>query len=408
MSIREERLYYSDSYLWEFSAKVEEVEQDGDRWHVRLNQTAFYPTSGGQPHDLGWLDEAEVVDVWIRDDHIYHTVLAPLVVGSEVHGRIDGRRRFDFMQQHCGQHILSRTIEELLGVDTVGFHLGPQWVTIDLAAPRLTDAEVAAVERRANEVVWENRPIRARFVDAAELPSFNLIKAPSVEKDIRIVSIEGFDDNACGGTHPAATGAVGLIKIVRTESVRGCVRVTFVCGGRALWDHQRKTQVVKEVGALLSCGLDELRPTVEKLQASTIHLQKQLDAARDALADAWAAAQMASVEQSADGSVQLVTAVDACDSPADLRRYALHLQELLNPRPHAIALVAETDNGWFVHLATHLSLPAKQWFQRALAPYSAKGGGSAIAAQGAVPARAGMTTDTLLQALRAELAAARV
>jgi alanyl-tRNA synthetase len=405
LGIREERLYYADSYLWEFQGMVVDARQDGEKWHVRLDQSAFYPTSGGQPHDTGTLNDVPVVDVFIEDGAVFHTVTKPLSIGEKVVGHIDAKRRLDFMQQHCGQHILSRCFEDLMDVETVGFHLGAEWVTIDLNVQRLSWADIERAEWRANEVVWENRPVSARFVTPEELVHFSLRRPPKVTEDIRIVSIEGFDDNACGGTHPSATGAVGAIKVVKSESMRGGVRLTFVCGARALADFQKKTSVLREVGQALSTGVDELLPTVQKLQSNAVRAQKQIDEAKEAVAEATARELIAKAAVLDNGTHVVVHALHGSADFADLKRLGAKIcQAFGDGVPACIAVVGEAGERLMVQLLSSApSLPANEWFKASVAPLGGKGGGNRQAAQGSVALSAEVTVDRVLHRLHTTL-----
>ncbi len=225
-----ERLYYTDSYQREFRARVAERSPDGQT--VYLDRTLFYPTSGGQPFDLGSIDGVAVVDVVDEEDRIAHRLAAPLTTGGEVAAEIDWTRRFDHMQQHSGQHLLSAVFEELFNLHTVSFHLGAESATIDLEGGPVEPRTVLEAERRANQLVAENRALDVRFEDAGAVQG---LRKPSGRQGmLRIVSIDGLDRSACGGTHVRTTGEIGPILLRRTEKIRQSVRVEFVCGGRAV------------------------------------------------------------------------------------------------------------------------------------------------------------------------------
>src|SRR6266545_2938187 len=239
-----ERLYYSDSYIREFDANVVEQTAHEGKTAVVLDRTAFYPTSGGQPFDLGTLSGAKVLDVVDTDDgRILHVVdRAP--DGARVNGQIDWVRRFDHMQQHTGQHVLSAAFDRLLNARTESFHLGVEYSTIDLAR-ELPAAEIARAEEEANRVVWEDRPVAIRFAGPDEIAKLPLRKEPKREGILRLIDVQDFDLSACGGTHVARTGAIGLIAVAATERLRGGSRVTFLCGGRALAGYRS----LREAGA---------------------------------------------------------------------------------------------------------------------------------------------------------------
>jgi alanyl-tRNA synthetase len=221
-----ERLYYLDPYLQEFDATVVEIATVDGRRAARLDRTAFYPTSGGQPFDTGTLGSARIVDV--VDDHgetVLHVFEGELCEGP-AHGCIDWNRRFEHMQQHTGQHILSAAFDRECGARTLSFHLGSLSATIDLARD-VSAVEIARAEDTANRVVWEDRPVSIRFADAADAASLPLRKESARTGTLRLIDVEGFDLSACGGTHVARTGAVGIIAVGGAEKLRGGTRVEF-------------------------------------------------------------------------------------------------------------------------------------------------------------------------------------
>jgi alanyl-tRNA synthetase len=280
-----ERLYYTDPYLTEFAARVIEVRDAGGRRGVVLDRTAFYPTSGGQPFDTGTLGGARVVDVVDEDDgtvvHVVEGVVEVSVPGTGdsavqiVSGCVDWARRFDHMQQHTGQHLLSAAIDRVCGVRTESFHLGADAATIDLAR-ELTAAEITASEDAANEVVWADRPVTIKFADAAEAAALNLRKESSRTGTLRIVDIDGFDVSACGGTHVLRTGAIGIIAVSGWERFRGGTRLAFKCGGRALHAHRMLRDTVRDSAGLLSIAVGELPQAIERLQGEAKELRRRL------------------------------------------------------------------------------------------------------------------------------------
>lgn len=271
-----ERIYYTDPSRTDFDATVVGVDSLDGRYAVRLDRTAFYPTSGGQPHDLGTLGTARVVDV-IDDENgeVTHVVEGAVATGDTLPGRVDWTRRFDHMQQHTGQHVLSAAFETILKARTESFHLGADYATIDLAR-EMTPAEIARAESDANRVVWEDRPVHIRFVSAAEAAALPLRKAPSREGTLRLIDVDGYDLSACGGTHVARTGAIGVIAITGWERFKGGMRVGFVCGGRALNSHRRLRDVVTESARLLSTMHDEVPSGIERLQADARDAKRRI------------------------------------------------------------------------------------------------------------------------------------
>ena len=253
-----ERLYYTDSYLREFQARV--VERSADGRTVYLDRTLFYPASGGQPFDVGSIAGVAVVEVVDEEERIAHRLAAPLAAEGEVAGEIDWTRRFDHMQQHSGQHLLSAVFEELFGLHTVSFHLGAESATIDLEGGPVEARMVTEAERRANQLVSENRAMDVRFEDAGEAQG--LRKASEREGTLRIVSIDGLDRSACGGTHVRTTGEIGPILLRKTEKIRQSVRVEFVCGGRAVRRARADFEALSRIAQLFSAPLDEVAPMV--------------------------------------------------------------------------------------------------------------------------------------------------
>ncbi len=282
------RLYYDDSYTREFSARVvERLSVDGHP-AVILDRTYFYPTSGGQPNDTGTVGGAAVLDVTARkeDGAVVH-VLAGEVAGDEVSGSVDWARRFDLMQHHTGQHILSQAFVKIAQASTVGFHLGADSVTIDLDKPTLSDTVVAAVEALANEVVWADRPVTARIVQPDDAEGVRIRKLPEhlLTGGLRVIDIDGFDVTACGGTHVARTGEIGLIKVLKLEKRGDKARVEFRCGGRALADYQAKNAVANGLAADLTTAIPDIPQAVARLQEDLKAAQRALKAANGQLID---------------------------------------------------------------------------------------------------------------------------
>jgi alanyl-tRNA synthetase len=276
-----ERLYFTDPYLVRFTSRVVDRRVREGSPEVLLDRTAFYPEGGGQPADQGTLDGIKVIDVQAEAELVWHTLAGPLPA-DQVAGTVDWARRFDHMQQHHGQHLLSAAFEELFGLATVSFHLGPESSTIDLAGDASED-QLDQAEGRANAVIWEDRPVHARFVTPEELASLPLRKPPVVEGPVRVVSVPDFDHSACGGTHPRSTGAVGLLHVRRRERRGAETRVEFVCGGRALRDLRRKSGVLARIAATFSAGTDGLETAVDRLRGQEETTRKRLAAAMERL-----------------------------------------------------------------------------------------------------------------------------
>jgi len=274
-----ERLYYEDSYLKEFRAKVLKKIKIDNRPAVVLGETAFYPTSGGQPYDKGVIQDVPVVEVVEEGDEIIHILKEELKekINYEVVGKIDWKRRFDHMQQHLGQHILSGALMKLWGVETVSFHLGEEVCTLDIAKEELTEEEAKKAEECANEIIFDNRPVKCYFVEGEEeLKGLNLRKVLEKTGKIRIIEVEDFDFSACGGTHCRATGEVGLIKITKWEKRGEKIRLEFICGRRAWKDYFWKNELIKNISNKLTIKDSELGEAIDRMLEERKEIRKEL------------------------------------------------------------------------------------------------------------------------------------
>ena len=375
-----ERLYDQDPFLRTFQAEV--VERRGNR--LRLDRTAFYPTGGGQPCDTGTLNGIPVLEVE-KDEagEIWHILAEPLEA-ERVHGEIDWARRFDHMQQHSGQHLLSAAFHRLFGGETIGFHLGEQVVTIDLDLPRLTWEAATRVEEEVNRIIWEDRPVEARFVDDEQLATLKLRRAPKVAGPIRVVAIEGYDATPCGGTHVIRTGQIGLLKIIAIERYKGGVRVGFLCGGRALRHYRHLQGLMREATAALTLGADELPAAVERLRDENRALQREVRRLR-----------LEGLEREAPrlwhsaptiGGIKVILGHREGDDLDTLRRLAA----ILRRNPRTLILLATTEAKGCRYLCARsddLPLDAAALLREATAPLGGRGGGSREMAQGGGPAR---------------------
>lgn len=279
-----DRLYYKDSYLKTFKSTVVKTDTDSDgNPFVVLENTAFYPTGGGQPHDLGTLNNISVVNVEEFDGEIRHMLEEVLTGTSEVEGVIDWAHRFDHMQQHAGQHILTAAFVELFEFPTVSFHLGKEIVSIDIDSEKITQKQLDEVESLANKIIIENRPIETKWVTEDELDQQALRKQLTVSDEIRLVIIPEFDYNGCGGTHPESTGQVCALKILSVEKQKKMTRVHFVCGGRVLQQLQKKNSELSLSSKLLSVPEAGTAKAIEKLLEMNHTLDKSLKDANESL-----------------------------------------------------------------------------------------------------------------------------
>ena len=374
-----ERLYYTDPYLREFDATLLDTTSHEGQTALVLDRTAFYPTSGGQPADAGAFGDVRVLDVVDTDEgQILHVVdRAPST--TTLHGTIDWTRRFDHMQQHTGQHVLSAAFDRLFGVRTESFHLGVEYSTIDLAR-EVSAKEIDGAEREANRIVWEDRPVGIRFTSSDEAAAMGLRKASKREGTLRLIDVEGFDLSACGGTHVARTGAIGIIAVAAAERFRGGSRVTFLCGARALAGYHGLLDAVNGSVRVLSVLPAELPGAVERLQGEGKDLRKQIKDYQLKLA-AQEADQLAdgAGEPDANGRRVVVSALPGWDA-LGLKTIASRIIE----RPgFAVVLISEpAPAAIVVGRSSDLSLDSGAILRRLVELHGGKGGGRPELAQG--------------------------
>jgi alanyl-tRNA synthetase len=381
-----DRLYYTDPYLTEFDAQLLQlVELPDQRRAAVLDRTAFYPTSGGQPFDTGLLGTARVVDVIDDAGTVLHVVDGEVEIsaglGTErigvVHGRIDWDRRFNHMQQHTGQHVLSAAFDRLADVRTVSFHLGTSTSTIDLHR-EVTPLEIERAEQEANRIIWEDRAVTVRFADTAEAAALPLRKEPAREGMLRLIDIEHFDLSACGGTHVSRTGAIGIVAISGWERFRGGTRIEFVCGGRALLAYRSLRDLVAAGTRLVSTVPGDLPVGIERLQNESKDLKRQIKELQSRLVTYEAGALAGAAEQA--GATRVVAAaLDAWDAPGlksiatAIAGRAGHVAILIGTIPPAPIVVARSADE---------SLDCAVMLKQIVSRFGGKGGGRPELAQG--------------------------
>ena len=377
-----ERLYYDDAFLCEFDAAVIACEPAGNRWHLRLDRTAFYPTSGGQPFDKGKLNDVAVVEVSDEQgDEIVHVVERP-IVSTEVHGVIDWQRRFDHMQQHTAQHMLSAAFIELFGFPTVSFHLGRDISTIDLATPSVVARHLEEAERRVDEIIFEDREITVRYGTTEELAQQGIRKKVEREGMLRVIDIEGFDRQPCGGTHLSRTGQAGMLLIRKCERQKQNWRVEFTAGFRSLGAARSDLAVLRRAAEQTGCGMAELAQMVGKMQDERRASQHEAKKLTERLAELEASELLSSkAESSADGTCKIVSAVFE-DAPAS---YLAMLAAKLVRNSSARTVLASRSAKAIV-LAQSAGLPGDLGasLRELLAKVGGKGGGSKVFAQGSI------------------------
>jgi alanyl-tRNA synthetase len=402
-----EHLYYHDSFLYEFDADVLDLvpaSNPDSRPAVILDRTAFYPTSGGQVFDTGWIlhtnNRLRVLEVVERDDgqilHIFENA-GPIQKGARVHGLIDIERRRDHMQQHSGQHVLSAAFVRLFNLPTVSFHMGVESCSIDLDTKTLTSAQVESAETLANDVVMENRTVSIRFVTQEEARGLGLRKIPPVERDrLRLIDVEDFDLTACGGTHVSATGAIGCILLRKTEKTRQGWRVEFVCGKRAVATARRDYTVLAESGSLLSSHIWDIPQQVRKLQEESRASRKSREQLLEELADLYAGRLLGETPENSGRKIIIQSFPDR-----DLTFIKLLAQRLTRQSARVVALLGVTSNQPALVFAQSPGQPFDMGalMKDALARLGGRGGGSKDMAQG------GPAQIEGLEAAVAELAA---
>lgn len=372
------RLYYTEPYRTTFEAAVEHCDVTPDGARVVLDRTAFYPTSGGQPYDTGTLGDRRVLEVSDADeDTIIHLVDGPLDVGTTVRGDIDWARRFDHMQQHTGQHVLSAAFDRLASARTESFHLGTATATIDLAR-EVTSAEIAAAEDEANRIVWEDRVVEIRFVSAEEAATLPLRKEPARGGSLRLIDIADFDLSACGGTHVSRTGGIGIIAVSGREKFRSGTRVEFLCGGRALRRFRLWRDALASTMRHFSVAPEELAAGVERLQGENKSIARQLREVQGRLASFDARALVARGTASG-GRIAIVESLEGWDAQGLKAMAVAAAQE-----PGVVAVLFSQTSPALVVAARHQESGADAGaiLKALVAKFGGKGGGKADLAQG--------------------------
>jgi alanyl-tRNA synthetase len=378
-----DRIYYTDAMARAFEAAVTGVTQREAGLAVTLDRTAFYPTSGGQPHDTGRLGGARVIDVVDEGDDIHHLVDAPLEAGARVRGEIDWPRRFDHMQQHTGQHILSAAFDRRCGVRTVSFHLGADGSTIDLAR-EVSAEDIERAEADANGVVFADRAVSIRFASEEEAARLPLRKDPARTGRLRLVEIADCDLSACGGTHVPSAGMVGLIAVTGWERFKGATRIAFACGERARRAHGRLRDTVTAAMRAASVSADEIVPAFERLLAEIRESGRTIRRLQEEVAGARAASLRAGA-QTAGPYRRVLTAVPGWDAAALKVLAAAVVSEpglvvvlVGDGQPAPVVVARSADVG----------LDAGAWMKRATAELGGRGGGRPELAQGGIPGEA--------------------
>jgi alanyl-tRNA synthetase len=403
-----ERLYYHDSFLYDFDARVLESFPREGRHAIVLDRTAFYPSSGGQVHDTGALlaDGKKIAVSEVADEEngrILHFAAEPLAVGTAVHGAIDSARRLDHVQQHSGQHVLSAAFIQLFNMPTVSFHMGEESCTIDLETSALSTDQVHKAELLANQVIAEDRPVQVRFVPLEEARQLGLRKLPPKQTgELRLIDITNFDLTACGGTHVRATGQIGSILLRKIEKVKQGVRVEFVCGLRAVSTARRDYTTLTEAAALYSSHIYDVPEQIRKSLAETKSAAKAQHKLLEELAELYAERLLAQASGSLRPIVQVFPERDALF-------IKLLAQKLTAGQSNVVALLASGAGQPTLVFAQSPGGKSNmgQLMKDAMAQLGGRGGGSADLAQGGVPegARNLQEIETVLRRIEEALPA---
>jgi len=372
-----ERLYNIDPYLKEFEGVILEVLPYEDKFGLVLDRTAFYPEGGGQPSDTGCLDSVPVLQVLEKDGRILH-ITEEKPVKKEVRGVIDWQRRFDHMQQHTGQHILSACFEELYGGHTDSFHMGRDIVSIEIGIDSFSAEDAVKIENMANGIIYSNLPVTARVVPDEELKNLPLRKMPKVTENIRIVEVAEFDYSPCGGTHVGATGEVGVIKIKNWEKCKGGIRFVFVCGYRALKDYSLQNSIIRTLCEKLSVKDSDIVEAVGKTMSDLHGTEKRLASAVQELLKAEAEGLLAACPV-ADGK-RIISKIFDNRSINDIKLLGQYLTQV----PGTVALLAcRNENAQVVFTRSEdVEIDMNALFKSVLHLIEGRGGGNSRTAQG--------------------------
>lgn len=375
-----EKLFYKDVHKTDFQATVSGCLRDEKSGHylVTLDRTAFFPEEGGQLADKGTLDGQEVLDVQIKNDVIYHAVAQEIPAGRTLEGHVDWEQRFDFMQQHSGEHIVSGLVHSRYGYDNVGFHLGLSDVTLDFNGS-LSLEQLREIEKEANNAVWRNLPILVTFPDQETLSRLEYRSKLELTKDVRIVEIPGVDTCACCAPHVDSTGQIGLIKVTSVQSHRGGVRVTILCGRRALADYTQKQDSVSAISSLLSAKQHQVADAVARLLTENANRKERTNKLQADLL----ALEMKRLPEP-DVSPNVLLFVDDLDTIA--MRNAVN--SLVDRYPGFCGIFAGNDGEGYRFIIGSSCQDCKQLAERLRQDFQAKGGGTAPMIQGSMTASA--------------------
>lgn len=367
-----EKLFYQDSHMKEFQATVVSCEPQKDHYLIVLDQTAFFPEGGGQYADTGKLGDVEITDVHEKDGVIYHTANMPLEVGSTVTGRLHWEERFEKMQQHTGEHIVSGLVHERFGYQNVGFHLGSDYCTMDFNGP-ITKEQLKEIEREANEAVYQNLDIQVVYPSKEELSDMEYRSKIEIEGQVRIVVVPGYDVCACCAPHVKKTGEIGMIKLVNMMNYKGGERITMLCGRRALRDYEKKDESTKAISALLCAREYEVAEAVERLKEEQTSLKGKYASLQQ---------KMLSFQANEIQVEEEITAVFDPSLEGNLPREMMNL--LLDRGAKVCAVFAGTDEKGYRYVIGSRSEDVRPLSKELNAAFEGRGGGKPEMVQGSM------------------------
>ena len=389
------KLYWENPYLHETEASIIKKEKKEGKYHVRLDRTIFYPDmSGGQPGDVGTINGERVIETIEHEDGLTH-ILESQVTGPKVKLSIQSDHRFDMMQQHTGQHLLSGVLYNLLGGETISFHLGKDYSSIDVTLTDMDHEEASNVEALCNRIIQSNFKVKTYIVNQEKLRLLPVRKAPSVDTNIRMVEIDGFDYSPCGGTHVNHTGELGLLKITKWDHYKGNLRIQFLTGQRAFVDYSSKFKSVRSISNLLSSSDDNIEAKVEKILMDKINLEKEVRSGREELISARSALLVEGSEKI--GDMSLISKVyDNFDFKA-LSHLGSHIS---NNYERVVQIYGISNDGlgqFIISKSKDINIDLGNVYKQLAGEFKLKGGGNTNTVQGSVPT---VNLDSLLQRAR--------
>ena len=376
------KLYYNSPYLHSWETTIKDITEKEEGIFLTLTETAFYPEGGGQPADVGTINGVNVLDVFTDGEEVIHKIERRLEE-SKVTCELDWKKRFDHMQQHSGQHLLSAICLQLFNAQTVSFHLGSDFVTIDLDILSLTEEQLQTIELEVNKQIYANRSIHSYFVTKEKLEELLLVKLPKVTENIRIVEIEGIEYNACGGTHVSRTGEIGIIKLFKTEKQKNGYRLFFKCGYRALADYSDALSVLSTIAGTFNTGRNNILDRFQKAEQEKKDLELQLKLIQEKLLT------IESGELLAKAEADMIAVVFEDKSFKDLKSLA---QKIKEEKEINLLLASISENKLLLNCNGEQEISCGKLFKEFLPIHNGKGGGNDCSAQAAFT-----TTEELLK-----------